>query len=525
MESASTLTKNTRLKVTSGVMALALALLTSAACFFLSTTSANAADDTAASAAASAASAASAAPSGKDTPDEPKKDENANKDVKAHRDWNPSRETVLELAIPLCFLYWAFMVAARWHRIARPTREMLRAQLWCLLIEVDLLVVSPGLDKVKEILNSGLKLIGADLSDSRGWDKLKWTDVLFWSRGHETTGWGYVHEAEVKAVPFLDDDTVWVKLKCAEETLRTAADTGSVTLADLINKDISSTPMAARSRLNALLSSALTRNYDREDTSFINMVTWQNKTSWLVVTGLLLILAVSGVEPRTSIFFLMGALGGLVSRMTRSLDRKDVPTDYGASWTTLFLSPVSGALGAWVGLTIANLAVDLNVLGGVFANRWDYPADGETLAIALLFGFSERLLDTILDKLTDATISSNAKVAAAPAAKAPVGAPPGGGGAAPPVPASAGGVVMLPPAVVGQAYGPPLQLNPADPTAAWAKSAGQLPPGLSLNQDGSFGGTPDAAATGQTFRFSAVATNAAGVASTQRCSLTVQANP
>lgn len=91
-------------------------------------------------------------------------------------------------------------------------------------------------------------------------------------------------------------------------------------------------------------------------------------------------------------------MGGLLSRLSRSLNRKDVPTDYGASWTTLFLSPVAGALGAWSGILLSGLAVKLNVLGSIFNVDWaEAPCQTMTLAIALVFGFSERLLDTVFE--------------------------------------------------------------------------------------------------------------------------------
>src|SRR5690242_15722073 len=89
--------------------------------------------------------------------------------------------------------------------------------------------------------------------------------------------------------------------------------------------------------------------------------------------------------------------------MTRSLDRKDVPTDYGASWTYLFLSPVAGALGAWAGILVSEILQSAQVLGSTFSATWENPMDPKTLGIALVFGFSERLLDGVLDKLIGKT--------------------------------------------------------------------------------------------------------------------------
>jgi hypothetical protein len=119
--------------------------------------------------------------------------------------------------------------------------------------------------------------------------------------------------------------------------------------------------------------------------------------------GRLLISALTGAIQRHSILFIVDAAGGLISRLSRSLDRKDVPTDYGASWTTLFLSPVAGAVDAWAGVLLSGLAVKLGVLGAVFNADWSDSCHPITLGIALLFGFSERLLDGVFDKLVEKT--------------------------------------------------------------------------------------------------------------------------
>ncbi len=140
-------------------------------------------------------------------------------------------------------------------------------------------------------------------------------------------------------------------------------------------------------------------SYHREDNLFSDLVSWQNKASWLVVCGLSAIVALTAIFPDQAILLLVGAAGGLISRLSRSLNRKDVPTDYGASWTTLFLSPVAGAVGAWAGIMIAALAANAKILGPIFQADWAHPAGVGTLGIALLFGFSERLLDSVLDKL------------------------------------------------------------------------------------------------------------------------------
>ena len=328
--------------------------------------------------------------------------------------------------------YWIATVVIRWNRIASPTRMLLLGQVRSLQQEIVLLPDPPegreALKPIGDLLQSALDLVAVTT----------WLDRLFWSRGQELTGWGYVHEAEIKMARFRDIASVVAHLEHAEQQLRATGDASSLALANSIQKALAAvdttalTPNALVSaRLQELLASALGVTYDRVDNSFADLVSWQNKSAWLVTCGLGLVIALTVAFPDQSILFLVGAAGGLVSRLSRSLDRKDVPTDYGASWTTLFLSPVAGALGAWTGTMIAALAVDLKVLGPVFVVDWDNPMTKSTLAIALLFGFSERLLDNVFDKLEQASAATPSTPPPKPTTPPPPAPPP----PAPPPPA------------------------------------------------------------------------------------------
>ena len=109
-----------------------------------------------------------------------------------------------------------------------------------------------------------------------------------------------------------------------------------------------------------------------------------------------------------------GAVGGILSRLQRELQRRDVPSDYGLSWSVLFLSPVSGALSAWAGVLLMQSLQKLNVID--LSTLLPADADltnpsGAILGIAILFGFSERLLDRIVRQATEeiGTKAQNAK--------------------------------------------------------------------------------------------------------------------
>jgi len=321
----------------------------------------------------------------------------------------------IAVAVALCAVYWGAMVVVRWNRVAMFARWSCRGQIASVRAELVALEAPPQSVRLAE-LRRLLQQANDVLDGPKDKSGNRWLNYLFWSRGQEMIGWGYVHEAQTQMVPLLPEPTVRVRLESAESKLRAAGDAGSRALADAINRALTSSPQADIARLQALLAEALSANYQREDTSFAELVSWQNKTSWLVACGLLLILALTGAFPKHAILFLVGAAGGLLSRLSRSLDRKDVPTDYGASWTTLFLSPVAGAIGAWAAILLMHLAINLNVLGKAFDVAWKSPTDPLTLAVALVFGFSERLLDSVFDKLQEKALQGSGAQTPAPLA-------------------------------------------------------------------------------------------------------------
>lgn len=177
--------------------------------------------------------------------------------------------------------------------------------------------------------------------------------------------------------------------------------TKSATLGEKLKQALPAEPFILLPRWRALLAEALDFLYDLSDTSFSTMISWHNKTMWLIVCGLLLIVTLSAVMQDHRLLLLVGATGGLLSRLQRSLYRQDVPTDYGASWTSLFLSPVVGALAGWSGVLLLVLCGELKILGDALKVSPNDQHGPVALGFALLLGVSERFFAGIQTSLEE----------------------------------------------------------------------------------------------------------------------------
>ena len=248
-------------------------------------------------------------------------------------------------------------------------------------------------------------------------------------------------------------------------------------LATRIQAALDAKPTWPIARWRALLSEALGVLYDRWDTDFATLAGWQNKVVWMIKCALLLVVAL-GTALGHGVLFLVGACGGLMSRLSRTLDRPDVMTDYGASWSRLFLSPVIGALAGWAALLLAALLLKLGILGSLFTGvDWDSPIVPLSLGIAFLFGFSERAFDSVISALDEKVMS-----------RSPSATEPSEAGSALAITTS-----TLKPAQAGQGYTDTLGASGGAGSYVWSVTAGAAPKGLKI-VDNTIAGTvaPDA---------------------------------
>ena len=294
-------------------------------------------------------------------------------------------------------IYLVALVAVRWNFIAYPSRGLLVAQISNVRARLG-----AGSDADRNNLNNLLNQAAAIYATvgegrlHRHWNGF--CDVLFWSRGQESAGWGIIHEVEEQMVKLLTDEEVTTQLQTIKEDMK-ALDSkkGGIFEARVDDVTKNQQPNAPLLR-KALLSAGLVQIYEARDADYATLVSWHSKAMWLVFSGLFLIVGI-GIAIGSPILLLVGAVGGLLSRLQRALYRESMPTDYGASWTSLFLSPIVGALTGWAGILLLDAAADLKLIGDLFRNAWHVPTAPLTLACAVIFGFSERLFNGILNQL------------------------------------------------------------------------------------------------------------------------------
>jgi hypothetical protein len=154
----------------------------------------------------------------------------------------------------------------------------------------------------------------------------------------------------------------------------------------------------------ALLEEFLAALHGARDARYARLLTLHNKAAWLLLVGLGLAMALGSFAPGLSnglslgTGLVLGFLGGALSRLLRVVATKELPTDYGAYWVSLFLAPVLGALGAVGGYLVFWALVEVKALGEGLKPLLSPPAaDG----LLVVLGFSERLLEGLTKRLED----------------------------------------------------------------------------------------------------------------------------
>ncbi len=367
---------------------------------------------------------------------------------------NPFDQPEFAVAFAVILIYTFFWLISRWHNVASPTHRKLLTQIAGVENHLDSAVSSPNdfqraqIDGLRESLREARKGVET------------WAfglNFFLWSRGGEIAGWRRVHEVERRLVEFYESEQVaaqLVTIKNSLQNISTAEARGIATAIDALNLPDMNITAREFVRYKNLLQDALRVRYDYLDTGYTRLVTWHNKAAWLMAVSLLFIIVIVAILPGTAIILFAGAVGGLLSRLVRSVrNRQAFPTDYGAFWTSFYLAPVTGALAAWTGILLIVFLAQINVLGDAFDKfGWEnviaqaYTVESSTsvtpstpdvqgrdgaalassgttssngtstengllltLGLAILLGFSERLLSNFLEGAEGAFSSGTAE--------------------------------------------------------------------------------------------------------------------
>jgi hypothetical protein len=228
---------------------------------------------------------------------------------------------------------------------------------------------------------------------------------LIWNGSRDLVAWNLMHRVEADYAAKLTGAALVAALMKAQSQLDDLPHAKRIYWSRVVHDQLEGCPggrLRDEAVAQAILHALLGELYNARDTKFTNLATQQNKVTWLVFTGLVIMGAL--VSEGYQELLLAGTVGGILSRLQRELQRRDVPSDYGLSWSVLFLSPVSGALSAWAGVLLMQSLQKLNVID--LSTLLPADADltnpsGAILGIAILFGFSERLLDRIVRQATE----------------------------------------------------------------------------------------------------------------------------
>lgn len=290
--------------------------------------------------------------------------------------------------------------------IACPSWRLARAEVARLRDEV-------GEGEVEALLQEAERALGWKPGKGLG----QWLGLclyfLFWNGHREMAAWRLIHGAERRRAEGLRGPEVLARLR------RGLAEVGDLPaekqrywkecLQGLLGKcGRSSSPEGED--LKPLLREFLAELYDSRDASYIRLLTLHNKATHLFWLGLLLaggliLLWQGALQPCGSLsyaqplpvpLFLAGLGGGLLSRLVRVVHTKRLPTDYGAYWVPLFLSPVLGGLGALLGVLVVALGVTLKVLGEGVADLLQPPS---VYGLGVALGFSERLFQGLTQEV------------------------------------------------------------------------------------------------------------------------------
>ena len=305
-----------------------------------------------------------------------------------------------------------------------------------------------GLDQVKKVIGildeaaASVKVLPSPKQDTLG-------------------AWRQLHEADVQWIRAAPPEEVRARFPVVAAEVRAHKPAVAAVMAGIDPRN------AEVWELRETLAPALSAYYMDRDNFFESLSRGADQAQMLTYIGLAVIVVVGLAFGRQPLL-LLGAVGGLSSRLIGAVKQPPTKTDYGASWSRTFISPVVGALGGWAGTPVIHLlTVDpLKVLNPNLGAGWDHPFQVVSLGVAFVLGFSERLLPAVIGTAASALAGSKSDSGATTPSD-------GGSGSSTPSPSTAipggggrGQIVVASTGAADAKSRPPLRLTQVIPDVA-----------------------------------------------------------
>lgn len=307
-------------------------------------------------------------------------------------------------SIGLIAAYFVVLLLTRWLFVARPQARASEAMLDGL--EAEILALPGPAEGALDAIGRARELLSERPN--------AFAQVLSWSGARDISVGRLAHSAQRLAIAGMSFEQVNARLARGRSEV-TELPEGSQAYWTVALRTTFEPAQDAQAR--ATLNEFLVELFDARDVKFANLATAQTRVVWIASVGLVLILLLTQHE--YDAVFAAGAAGAVVSRMRSALQQRDVASDYGLSWSSLALTPVAGALSAWVGLFFIATLQDFDILSTKqlhLVTADDIRNPGASLVgLAILFGFAERLLNRISDELQDSVTTGKSPASASPA--------------------------------------------------------------------------------------------------------------
>lgn len=316
------------------------------------------------------------------------------------------------LAAALLGLYWTIVIVARYHNIFKVNQALLLAAVRSAEQEVAAVPDDPLGVRASVLLEAAHRATKNSL----------FLPFFFGMRGQLAGAWAELSEALRILSGRYTRDQVLVRLRTMVVELRPEYSNIAESIEAVLQKTDDPTHPVSDEFVGATLQEGLRALNEKKQSALTETLNWQNKAFTLIFIGCCLVIALAAILDN-SILLLVGFVGGFASRLLRGKSSPNAAVDAELSWTTLFLSPIYGAFAGWAGILLLAGLKHLQLLGDKFTVEWNDPCISPVaLALAFLFGFSERYFSAITDLAQKAVLKSdNAKAADAPLdPKAPV---------------------------------------------------------------------------------------------------------